>query len=92
MQDWVDRGIGPGQPQALFDTDAGLRENFKDWVNELLTRKNSITGQLYKDDPTIMAWELANEPRVADEYERANGLPRGKLLCDWVSEMSSYVK
>lgn len=27
----------------------------------MLTRKNSITGTLYLDDPTILAWELANE-------------------------------
>lgn len=29
----------------------------------LLTRKNHLTGVLYKDDPTILAWELINEPR-----------------------------
>lgn len=29
----------------------------------IITRRNSITGKRYIDDPTIMAWELANEPR-----------------------------
>lgn len=29
----------------------------------LLTRKNSITGVEYRNDPTIFAWELINEPR-----------------------------
>lgn len=29
----------------------------------ILRRTNKITGKPYIDDPTIMAWELANEPR-----------------------------
>lgn len=40
------------------------RDAFKNYVKAILTRRNSITGVLYKDDPTIMAWDLANEPWV----------------------------
>lgn len=29
----------------------------------VLTRKNTITGIEYRDDPTIFGWELINEPR-----------------------------
>lgn len=29
----------------------------------VLTRKNSLTGIEYRDDPTIFGWELINEPR-----------------------------
>ena len=32
-------------------------------VDLILSRTNTITKQKYIDDPTIMAWELANEPR-----------------------------
>lgn len=29
----------------------------------MLTRRNIYTGIEYRDDPTIFAWELINEPR-----------------------------
>ena len=32
-------------------------------VRYVVTRTNAISGVAYRDDPTIMAWELANEPR-----------------------------
>lgn len=32
-------------------------------VRHLVERRNSVTGTLYRDDPAIMAWQLANEPR-----------------------------
>jgi mannan endo-1,4-beta-mannosidase len=32
-------------------------------VKRVVTRVNSITGVAYKNDPTILSWQLANEPR-----------------------------
>lgn len=33
------------------------------WMQAVITRVNSITGKMYKNDATIFAWELMNEPR-----------------------------
>ena len=33
---------------------------FKDFVGALVLRKSSLSGMYYRDDPTIMGWELAN--------------------------------
>ena len=33
----------------------------------VLTRVNTLTNLMYKDDPTILAWELINEPRCLSD-------------------------
>ncbi|OEL27910.1 Mannan endo-1,4-beta-mannosidase 1 [Dichanthelium oligosanthes] len=51
----------------------------------VLTRVNTITGVAYKDDPTIMAWELMNEPRCQSDLS-------GRTLQSWITEMAAHVK
>nr|KYP57601.1 Mannan endo-1,4-beta-mannosidase 1 [Cajanus cajan] len=51
----------------------------------MLSRNNTITGKIYKDDQTIFAWELMNEPRVQNDLS-------GKSFQVWVNEMAAYVK
>jgi hypothetical protein len=48
---------------ALFFTDPSCRAMYRAHVAALAGRRNSVTGSLYRDDPTIMAWDLVNEPR-----------------------------
>ncbi len=38
-------------------------DDYYDHIAFLINRDNPYTGQAYINDPTIMAWELANEPR-----------------------------
>ncbi|XP_074321504.1 mannan endo-1,4-beta-mannosidase 7-like [Silene latifolia] len=61
-----------------------VKDFYKRHVKTVLTRVNSITKVAYKDDPTIMAWELMNEPRCKDLS--------GKTLQSWIGEMAWYVK
>lgn len=38
------------------------RDALKGYVRSVVLRNNTITGVTYRDDPTIMAWDLVNEP------------------------------
>ncbi|HEY1537717.1 MAG TPA: cellulase family glycosylhydrolase [Polyangiaceae bacterium] len=68
-----------------FYTDLAVKQAYKDWVAHLVTHVNVLTQHAYRDDPTIFAWELGNEPRGAP------GTP-SSVLNDWVAEMSGYLK
>ncbi|KAF9595864.1 hypothetical protein IFM89_005350 [Coptis chinensis] len=56
-----------------------------DPIQTILTRVNTYTNVTYKDDPTIFAWELMNEPRCTSD-------PTGDKLQAWIQEMAVHVK
>ncbi|XP_057953814.1 mannan endo-1,4-beta-mannosidase 2 [Malania oleifera] len=78
-------GIGLSSSNDSFFFDPTIRQYFKNYIKTVLTRKNTITGIEYRDDPTIFAWELINEPRCMSD-------PSGDTLQDWLEEMSAFVK
>ncbi|MBU0535439.1 MAG: right-handed parallel beta-helix repeat-containing protein [Nanoarchaeota archaeon] len=75
----------PTQSHDLFYSESCTKQIYKDYVNHFLNRNNTLTGVLYKDDPTIFAWELANEPRARSD-------PSTVTLNNWIGEMSAYIK
>ncbi|XP_072997445.1 mannan endo-1,4-beta-mannosidase 8-like [Typha latifolia] len=68
-----------------FFSDPIIKDYYKAFVKAVLTRVNTITNVAYKDDPTILAWELINEPECPSD-------PSGDKLQAWIEEMASYVK
>lgn len=40
----------------------GCRDALKRYIKKIVLRNNTITGVRYSEDPTIMAWDLINEP------------------------------
>src|SRR4051812_19824281 len=68
-----------------FYTEPVIRDAYRAWAQHLLTRTNSITGRQYRDEPAILAWELANEPRCT----AADGINR---LLEWATEMSGFLR
>ncbi|KAH9792464.1 Mannan endo-1,4-beta-mannosidase 2 [Citrus sinensis] len=80
-----EEGIGISSSNDSFFFDPSIHKYFKHYVKTVLTRKNTITGVEYRNDPTIFAWELINEPRCMSD-------PSGDTLQDWIDEMSAFVK
>ena len=51
-------------------------------VATLITRRNHWNDLYYRDDPTIMGWELANEPHMpGDDSGNVLKVPRAELSC-----------
>jgi len=51
-----------------FWSDAQLFEDYKQIVNYVINRTNTITGVKYKDDKAILAWETGNELACTAEW------------------------
>ena len=64
-----------------FYTDKDIKGWYKDHIAKVLNRINTFNGRMYKEDPTVFAWELANEPRGD-----------AKKWWPWINEMAAYVK
>ncbi|MEN3358905.1 MAG: mannan endo,4-beta-mannosidase, partial [Mycobacteriales bacterium] len=75
-----------------FYTDARVKQDYKNWITHLLNRTNTITGVVYKNDPTIFAWELANEPRCINASLPTSGTCTADTLTGWAGEMSTFIK
>ena len=87
-----------------FFTDPVIQQWYFAWVNHLVNRVNTVTGVPYNQDPTIMAWELMNEPRCAGSgdfpssgnctlnYAVYNVQPVAWKITAWVDAASKYVK
>ena len=50
-----------GKTRDDFWTDEQLKDDFKKTITFVLNRENTVTGQTYKNDKAIMAWETGNE-------------------------------
>ena len=52
-------------------------------ILKIIARTNECTGIMYREDPTIMSWELANEPRA---------ILNGRKYRQWVSKSVNLIK
>ncbi len=68
----------------------GCFTQYENYVSHALNHVNHYSGVAYKNEPTIFAWELMNEPR----YENAtpDESTTGTTFRAWVDTMGAYVK
>lgn len=70
---------------AQFYTCYACNAWYNKWIQYVLNRENNLTHLKYKEDPTIMAWELANEPRPM----KKNAVTDYKI---WIKETANFIK
>jgi mannan endo-1,4-beta-mannosidase len=60
---------------------------YLNYITSLINRRNTVNGRFYRDDPAIMTWELANEPRPGADAKTAD-VP---LFAKWVDSTARYI-
>lgn len=74
---------------ATFYRNEKANAYWQEYLTKIINRKNSVTGMEYKNDPTIMSWQLANEPRPGQGEE---GLKHVNAYYKWIDESSKFIK
>jgi mannan endo-1,4-beta-mannosidase len=73
---------------AVFYGIPAAQSAYRDVIRTLITRRNTITGKLYSEDPTIMSWQLANEPRPGSD---ASGRGNAEVFIRWIDETAAFI-
>jgi mannan endo-1,4-beta-mannosidase len=101
--EWWNHVYGnPDESKHAFYCHTEVKSAFKDYIKRIIERRNTVNGRLYRNEPGIMAFEVANEPHTKDHYETkgkvdpscqdiANGKP-GTIVYQWLKEMTDYVR
>lgn len=71
---------------ATFYSNDSANFIYKNYLNKIITRKNSINGLHYFEDPTIMAWQLANEPRPWGNEKQI------KTFFTWIDSTAKFIR
>ncbi len=68
----------------FFEDDRAI-QYYRNYVEHVLTHRNRLTGVEYRNDPTILLWEVGNEI----EY---HGDRRGEPLTEWYDAAARHIK
>jgi len=69
----------------FYKTPAAV-ELYREYVASLIHRRNTVNGRIYRADPAIMTWELANEPRPSADHPA--DIP---IFCDWMDTTAQLI-
>lgn len=62
---------------------------YRDAIRKVIGRTNGISGLAYVDDPTVMSWQLANEPRPGSDKDGHPNIPGYNR---WVDETAGLIQ
>jgi len=86
MDVYVSQIAGSGATHDTFYTNAKIISAYESYISAWVAR--------YKNEPTIMAWELANEPRCTGSSGSTvtNCDATGSTINTWASKISAFIK
>lgn len=73
---------------AQFYGSAKANALYRNYVSTVIGRRNTITGVAYRDDPAIMSWQLANEPRPGGSMANA----QFENFYAWIADAANFIK
>jgi mannan endo-1,4-beta-mannosidase len=74
---------------ARFYTNAGAQEAYRQVIARVVQRTNTVTGKPYADDPAIMSWQLANEPRPGNG--KSTDAQKAAYV-QWIAVTAKYIR
>jgi len=97
---WVD-GLPVQDPNVTHDYQAFMarsasfykstqaNEEYRNTIRTIVNRVNTVTGKAYRSDPTILSWQLANEPRpganeTATEEDK-------QVFVHWIDDTAKFI-
>lgn len=90
---WYATNNAPAAVHSDFYTNAQCRAWYLKHVTTLVNRTNTFNGTVYRDEPAIFAWQLANEPRWYSSPHDANPVDSsGETIRRWIWDMAAAVK
>jgi hypothetical protein len=66
-----------GKSGSEFYTDATVISDFKNYINYIVNRTNTLSGVIYKNDKAILCWETGNELNPTET---------------WTTNIAAYIK
>ncbi|KAL3156379.1 hypothetical protein ABBQ38_000693 [Trebouxia sp. C0009 RCD-2024] len=79
------RGCASTDRAQAFYADRHCQDIFQNFLVTITSRTNTYTGVPYRDDPAILAWSLANEPRCEGDFS-------GSSLQEWIDTTAEFLK
>lgn len=74
---------------ASFYKSEKAQTEYRKTISKIVNRVNTINGKAYKDDPTIMSWQLANEPRPGNDKSSAEDK---KIYVEWIKQTTDFIR
>lgn len=74
---------------ARFYTNARAQAEYRKVIASVVGRVNTVTGKPYREDPAIMSWQLANEPRPGNAKSTA---AEKATYVKWIADTAAYIK